>query len=69
MMGKKGVTFGESRDRMDLGGPLGNVMKVYKNIPGPGQYKYKDVHDKRGPGLKSRLPDLSTKNNAKVLKK
>ena len=52
---------------MELTGPLGNVKKYLQKLPGPGNYEGKDVHDWRGPALRSRLPDHSDDMRLNVL--
>lgn len=53
---------------MESGGPLGSVLFLEK-IPAPGVYKEKDVRDRRGTILRSRLPDHDFEKSIKVRKK
>ena len=64
---RKSISFGVSREKMDLTGPLGNVRKYLQKLPGPGNYEAKDPNDWRGPALRSRLPDNSDSMRKNVL--
>ena len=63
---RKSISFGVSRENMDITGPLGTVKKFLQKLPGPGNYEARDVHDFRAPALRSRLPDHSTDMVTKV---
>lgn len=50
---------------MELGGPLKDA-KLLSYVPGPGNYKSTSMLDHRAPSLRSRLPDRSLEQLAKV---
>jgi hypothetical protein len=51
---------------MVLGGPLKD-SKIHAFVPGPGNYEAnKSTLDDKGPSLKCRLPDYSSKHLEKV---